>query len=239
MLRFIYLTKLLEPLLYVDNRAGHEGPRSFHNHGGHKGLLHDCENFAKVRFQCICDAMLTLCYVSVLHAKALYYQETLCRKEDIQKFLSSLVSKKPEVGHLVKCFHVSKSADTKTNSGRYFNRDINLEIRLCCFENFCLYDLSFCVRPLDSNTWRRQFTVLKSSPEYKVPKLWLKYLNKLRPGHKVVTYSTVENFEFQTWKDFSDLRLIEPSRDYPVIEVRGVKIDSSNCEALICRISQK
>ena len=174
MLRFIYLTKLLEPLLYVDNRAGHEGRRSFHNHGGHKGLLHDCENFAKVRFQCICDAMLTLCYVSVLHAKALYYQETLCRKEDIQKFLSSLVSKKPEVGHLVKCFHVSKSADTKTNSGRYFNRDINLEIRLCCFENFCLYDLSFCVRPLDSNTWRRQFTVLKPSPEYKVPKLWLK-----------------------------------------------------------------
>ena len=61
---------------------------------------------------------------SVFHAKALYYQETLCRKEDIQKFLSSLVSKKPEVGHLVKCFHVSKSADAKTNSGKtskYFN----------------------------------------------------------------------------------------------------------------------
>merc|ERR1719400_271386 len=93
----------------------------------------------------------------VLHAKALYYQETLCRKEDIQKFLSSLVSKKPEVGHLVKCFHVSKSADTKTNS-----------------------------------------------------------------GHKVVTYSTVENFDYQTWKDFSDLRLIEPSPDYPVIEVEIV-----------------
>merc|ERR1712079_569669 len=49
----------------------------------------------------------------VLHAKALYYQETLCRKEDIQRFLSSLVSKKPEVGHLVKCFHLSKSADAK------------------------------------------------------------------------------------------------------------------------------
>ena len=56
-------------------------------------------------------------FFSVLQAKALYYQETLCRKEDIQKFLSSLVSKKPEVGHLVKCFHVSKSADAKTNSG--------------------------------------------------------------------------------------------------------------------------
>ena len=114
-----------------------------------------------------------------------------------------------------------------------------LEIRLCYFENFCLYDLGICVRPLDSNTWRRQFTGVKPSPEYKVPKLWLKYLNKLRPGHKVVTYSTVENFEFQTWKDFSDLRLIEPSRDYPVIEVGGVQIDSSNCEALICRISRK
>jgi len=93
----------------------------------------------------------------VLHAKALYYQETLCRKEDIQRFLSSLVTKRPEVGHLVKCFHTSKSADAKTNS-----------------------------------------------------------------GHKVVTYSTVDNFEYQTWKDFSDLRLIEPSRDYPVIEVEIV-----------------
>ena len=93
----------------------------------------------------------------MLHAKALYYQETLCRKEDIQRFLSSLVTKRPEVGHLVKCFHISKSADAKTNS-----------------------------------------------------------------GHKVVTYSTVDNFEYQTWKDFSDLRLIEPSRDYPVIEVEIV-----------------
>ena len=60
---------------------------------------------------------MTTKFISVLHAKALYYQETLCRKEDIQKFLSSLVSKKPEVGHLVKCFHLSKSADAKTNSG--------------------------------------------------------------------------------------------------------------------------
>jgi len=92
-----------------------------------------------------------------LHAKALYYQETLCRKEDIQRFLSTLVTKRPEVGHLVKCFHVSKSADAKTNS-----------------------------------------------------------------GHKVVTYSTVDNFDYQTWKDFSDLRLIEPSRKYPVIEVEIV-----------------
>ena len=34
---------------------------------------------------------------SALHAKALYYQETLCKKEDIQRFLSTLVTKKPEV----------------------------------------------------------------------------------------------------------------------------------------------
>ena len=38
------------------------------------------------------------CLVTALHAKALYYQETLCRKEDIQKFLSTLVTKRPEVG---------------------------------------------------------------------------------------------------------------------------------------------
>ena len=44
-------------------------------------------------------------------------------------------------------------------------------------------------------------------------------------GHKVVTYSTVENFEYQTWKDFSDLRLIEPSREYPVIEVRDLALN--------------
>ena len=51
----------------------------------------------------------------------------------------------------------------------------------------------------------------------------MEYFIQVCPGHKVVTYSTVENFEFQTWKDFSDLRLIEPSRDYPVIEV-GIEI---------------
>ena len=39
-----------------------------------------------------------LCFVAALHAKALYYQETLCRKEDIQRFLSTLVTKRPEVG---------------------------------------------------------------------------------------------------------------------------------------------
>ena len=50
----------------------------------------------------------------------------------------------------------------------------------------------------------------------------------LNPQHchipQVVTYSTVDNFEYQTWKDFSDLRLIDPSRKYPVIEVKYVMI---------------
>ena len=91
---------------------------------------------------------------SVLHAKALYYQETLCRKEDIQKFLSSLVrkcrdlkryfiffflkvSKKPEVGHLVKCFHLSKSADSKTNSGKYSAEILlNTQNQTFRFKNF-------------------------------------------------------------------------------------------------------
>jgi len=90
----------------------------------------------------------------VLNAKSLYHCETLCRREDLQGFLSSLTGKRPEVGHIVKCFHTSKSPDTKTNS-----------------------------------------------------------------VHKVVTYSSVDNFQYQTWKDFSDLRLIDPSQEYPVIEV--------------------
>ena len=60
-----------------------------------------------VLYQCLnLNSVLTCCFLaniyfnmfynsffSVLHAKALYYQETLCRKEDIQKFLSSLVRK--------------------------------------------------------------------------------------------------------------------------------------------------
>ncbi|CAB4058699.1 unnamed protein product [Lepeophtheirus salmonis] len=43
-----------------------------------------------------------------LTAKALYHKETLCNKDEVQKFLSSLVSKKPEVGHLINCFHTAK-----------------------------------------------------------------------------------------------------------------------------------
>jgi hypothetical protein len=92
----------------------------------------------------------------VMNAKALYTQETLCKRDEVQRFLSSLLTKRPEVGHFVKCFHQSKSPDTKT------------------------------------------------------------------VGHKVVTYSTIENFEYQTWKDFSDMRLIEPTKDFPVIEVEIV-----------------
>ena len=42
------------------------------------------------------------------------------------------------------------------------------------------------------------------------------------PPRKVITFSTIENFEFQTWRDFSDLRLIEPSHQYPIIEIEIV-----------------
>merc|ERR1719412_2468202 len=41
-------------------------------------------------------------------AKALYHKETLCKKEEVQRFLSSLVLKPPEVGHLINCFHMAK-----------------------------------------------------------------------------------------------------------------------------------
>jgi hypothetical protein len=52
----------------------------------------------------------------VVSARALYHCEALCKKEDVQRFLTSLVNKRPEVGHLVKCFHTSKSTDTKATT---------------------------------------------------------------------------------------------------------------------------
>lgn len=102
--------------------------------------------------------LITYCFcIAALNAKALNHKETLCKKEDVQKFLSSLVSKPPEVGHYVTCFHPAKSPDVKTNSTR-----------------------------------------------------------------KVVTFSAIENFGFQSWRDFSDVRLIEPSSTYPIIEIEIV-----------------
>ena len=47
---------------------------------------------------------------SALNAKALYHKEMLCKKDEVQRFLSSLVLKPPEVGHLVNCFHLAKLA---------------------------------------------------------------------------------------------------------------------------------
>ena len=35
----------------------------------------------------------------------------------------------------------------------------------------------------------------------------------------MVTYSAVENFTFASWRDFSDLRLVDPSPAFPIIEV--------------------
>ncbi len=53
---------------------------------------------------------------AALNAKALHYNETLCKTEDVQKFLCGLVSKPPEVGHYVTCFHDAK-ADSSTSGG--------------------------------------------------------------------------------------------------------------------------
>ena len=48
--------------------------------------------------------------LSALNARALYHKEMLCKKDEVQRFLSSLVLKPPEVGHLVNCFHIAKLA---------------------------------------------------------------------------------------------------------------------------------
>jgi hypothetical protein len=43
----------------------------------------------------------------------------LCKKDEVQRFLSSLVLKPPEVGHLVNCFHVAKLAiETKKKAAQ-------------------------------------------------------------------------------------------------------------------------
>ena len=50
-----------------------------------------------------------------LNAKALHYKETLCKTSEVQRFLNTLVSKPPEVGHYVSCSHPAKSGpDPKT-----------------------------------------------------------------------------------------------------------------------------
>ena len=36
---------------------------------------------------------------------------------------------------------------------------------------------------------------------------------------KVVTFSAIKNFDYASWRDFSDLRLIDPSPVYPIIEI--------------------
>ena len=95
--------------------------------------------------------------LSALSAKALHYKETLCKTAEVQKFLHTLVSKPPEVGHYVSCFHPAKSPDVKTNATR-----------------------------------------------------------------KVITFSAIENFDYASWRDFSDLRMIDPSRIYPIIEIQIV-----------------
>ena len=54
---------------------------------------------------------------AVLSARSLYHCEALCKKEDVQRFLTGLTSKRPEVGHLVKCFHAAKSStDSKATT---------------------------------------------------------------------------------------------------------------------------
>ena len=107
-------------------------------------------------------------------AKALYHKETLCKREEVQRFLSSLVLKPPEVGHFINCFHMAKTnTDTRNKKANMAATAANLS-----------------KKSLDGG-----------------------------PPRKVITFSAIENFAYQTWRDFSDLRLIEPSPAYPIIEI--------------------
>jgi hypothetical protein len=60
------------------------------------------------------DSVYSIFLFTVLSARALYHCEALCKKEDVQRFLSGLTSKRPEVGHLVKCFHTAKSSSNES-----------------------------------------------------------------------------------------------------------------------------
>ena len=110
--------------------------------------------------------------ILAITAKALYHKETLCKKDEVQRFLSSLVIKKPEVGHLVNCFHMAKPTNATANA-------------------------KGCVaKPV-------QTVGAKTGNQPK----------------KVITFSTIDNFGYQSWRDFSDSRLIDPSPQYPIIEI--------------------
>lgn len=95
-------------------------------------------------------------------AKALYHKETLCKREEVQRFLSSLVLKPPEVGHLINCFHMAKTNSDARNK--------------------------------------------KANVAATAANLTKKDAKDAGPPRKVVTFSAIENFTYQTWRDFSDLR---------------------------------
>lgn len=64
----------------------------------------------------------------VMTAKPLHHKETLCKKEEVQRFLSSLVLKPPEVGHLINCFHTAKTnADTRNKKANMAATAANLK----------------------------------------------------------------------------------------------------------------
>ena len=97
---------------------------------------------------------------TAIHAKALYHKETLCQRNEVQRFLSSLILKPPEVGHLVNCFHMAKPT----------NQDASKK---------------GVAKPVQTDG-------AKTGSQSK----------------KVITFSTIDNFGYQSWRDFSDSRLI-------------------------------
>ena len=116
---------------------------------------------------CECESLSQLQFFSsspfaAMTAKALFHKETLCKREEVQRFLSSLVLKPPEVGHLINCFHMAKT---------------------------------------NSDTRNKKANVAAASTN-----LSKKGAKDGGPPRKVVTFSAIENFAYQTWRDFSDVR---------------------------------
>ena len=115
---------------------------------------------------------------AAMTAKALFHKETLCKREEVQRFLSSLVLKPPEVGHLINCFHMAKT---------------------------------------NSDTRNKKANVAAASTN-----LSKKGAKDGGPPRKVVTFSAIENFAYQTWRDFSDVRYASSAAAVSYVSITSI-----------------
>lgn len=150
------------------------------------------------------DDHLISVWITAYYAKALYHKETLCKREEVQRFLTSLASKKPEIGHLVNCHHMTKSKVDASMQNKQAS---------------CKSGGSGSSKGENSIGAKREGCDAKSASHIPVSGVCGSSDSHRGGPRKVVTFSTIDYFGFQSWRDFSDLRLIEPSSKYPIIEV--------------------